>query len=189
MHLPIGTVARRATAVTFLALLSGGLAACGQNSSTRPDGSEIGSFELSYGGGASGTVSGFAVFFNPDPSTGNMFAVVGRDPDDPSEADTGFDLGRIGPLAEPGTYELTAFEDHPEDIFGLEILVESNGMSVQATGGTVTFTQVKPDLVQGTFEASLTGHMDGNQNITVTATGSFEAVSCEEHVENCPPEI
>lgn len=149
-----------------------------------------GSFELSYSGDASGSHSGVAIFFSDQgASTPNSFVLVGRDFSEAPDADTGFQVGRLGPVPDPGTYDLTAFEDPPEEIFGLGMQVDSRGLSAQATDGTVTFTEVGSDRVVGEFSATLAGRMDGNQNIAITATGSFEAVSCEENVENCPPDV
>lgn len=144
-----------------------------------------GSFDLSYRGDASGSHSGVAFFSNQESSTLNSFSVVGRDFSEAPDADTGFQVGRNGPMPEPGTYDLTAPEDTLTDMFVLGMQVDSKGLSAQATDGTVTFTEVNSDRVQGEFSATLTGRMESNQNITITATGSFEAVSCEDNVENC----
>lgn len=163
---------------------------CGGDSATGPGGSNsgTGSFELSYSGDTSGTISGISIFFN-DASAGDFFAAVGRDFTEAPDADTGFNLGRAGSLPVPGTYDLTAFEDGSNQIFGLSIQVDSNGLTTQATGGTVTFTDVNPDRVQGEFSATLTGQMNGEPSITITATGTFDAVSCVDNVENCPLEL
>ena len=159
---------------------------CGGESSSGPDGSsQAGSFELSYSGDTSGTISGVAIVFNA-ASTGSFFAIAGRDFSEAPDADTGFNLGRSGPPPAPGTYDLTAFGGGTGQIFGLSIQVDSNGLVAEATGGTVTFTDVNSDRVQGEFSATLTGGMQGDSNITLTATGTFDAVSCEDNVQNCP---
>lgn len=169
--------------LVFLVTLS--MSGCGSNSSTGPDDSsaEAGSFELSYSGDASGTISGRAIFDDseplPDGRTTETFVAAGRVSNVPSDSDSGFNLGRNSPPPRSGTFNLTAFDGGSTQEFGLQILDESNEMSVQATGGTVTFTDVTPNRVEGKFTATLTGNMAGNQNITVTANGTFDAPRCD----------
>lgn len=183
--MPVMIMRRRSFRSLVLVLLFTLSISCGSSSSTGPDDSsaETGSFEFSYSGDASGTISGRALFDDsaplPDGTTTETFVAVGRVPDAPSDSDSGFNLGRDSPPPRSGTFNLTAFDGGSTQEFGLEILDESNGMSVQATGGTVTFTEVSPNRVEGEFTATLTGNMAGNQNITVTATGTFDAPRCD----------
>lgn len=182
-----GVLERSFIPLVFVLLATVPLFGCGGNSSTGPadNSSDIGSFELSYSGDASGTVSGVALFDDsaplPDGTTKETFVAVGRVPDAPPESDTGFNLGRESPPPQSGTYDLTAFDfdGTQTQAFGLAVIDDSNDMSVQATGGTVTFTDVSPGRVQGSFTATLSGDMAGNQNVTVAATGTFDAPRCD----------
>lgn len=151
------------------------------------DDPQTGSFELSYGGDVSGSHSGVAIFDHQETSAGTVFVLFGRDFSEARDADTGFQVGRSGPMPRPETYDLTAFDGSLAELeqFGLGMQVDSRGLSAVATSGTITFADVDSDRVQGEFSATLTGHMDGDRDITITASGSFEAVSCEDSVENC----
>lgn len=168
----------------FAFLSTWSIPGCG-GSSTEPQETEssAGSFELSYSGDASGTISGRAIFDDssplPDGTTAEVFLAVGRVPGAPSDSDSGFQLGRISPPGQTGTYELTAFDGVSTQDFGLEVVDETDGMSVQASDGTITFTEVSPSRVQGRFTATLTGRMTGSQDITVSATGTFDAPRCD----------
>lgn len=166
------------------------LIGCGNGSSTGPEdtSSDLGSFEISYEGDASGSISGPA-FFNeleiegPD-QTFAAFSVFGVEVE---AQEDGFGMARLGGQPEPGTYDIVAATtaDPPEGAFGLTIYENTKNLSVESTDGTVTIDRSAADRFQGNFEATLTGFLSGT-GVTISATGSFDAVSCTQNVQNCP---
>lgn len=160
---------------------------CGNGSSTEPgsstgpghDGSDSGSFEISYTGDASGTISGPAFFGDIENQTGVFFSVFGAEA---GEEDL-FALVSVGRRPGTGTYDIV-HSVTAEGEFLLTVFENTKALTTQSTGGTLTVEGSTPDRVQGSFEATLAGGMSGS-GVTLSATGSFDAVSCEDNVEDC----
>lgn len=150
-----------------------------------------GSFEITYSGDVSGTISGLAFFLEQEAEgpEGSVvgFSVFGIEVDDQED---GFSLLKEGPQPGPGTYSIfdSRTAEPAEGEIGLIIYEDTKNLSVDAIDGTVTFNQSNSDRVTGSLEATLVGFMSGTE-VTISATGSFEAVSCVDNVENCPSSI
>lgn len=179
---------RSFTVLVLVSLVTFVFSACGDDTPSGPSGGELGSFEITYGGDVSGTISGPAFFLEQEVEgpEGSVvgFSVFGIEVDDQED---GFAMGETGSQPGPGTYSIydSRNAEPPEGEFGLTIYEDTKNLSVDAIGGTVTLTQSNSDRVTGSFEATLVGFMSGTE-VTISATGSFEAVSCEENVANCP---
>lgn len=165
---------------------------CGSDGSTGPGpgGTDLGSFEVSYDGDASGTISGPAFFGGNEFESGDRtivsFSVFGVEIEN---EENGFGLTRLGRQPGPGTYDIhdARTDDPPEGSIRLFIEDDTNSLSVQSTDGTLTIDRSDADRVIGSFDATLIG-VRGGTEVTVSATGTFEAVPCEDNVENCPPD-
>lgn len=177
---------RTLSVLVLVSLVTLFLSACGDDTPNGPNGGELGSFEITYGGDVSGTISGPAFFLEHEfqgETTG--FSVFGIEVE---HQEDGFAIVRTAPQPEPGTYDIhdSRTGEPAEGEFGLTIYEDTKNLSVDAIDGTVTFNQSNADRVRGSFEATLVGSMSGT-DVTISATGSFEAVSCEDNVANCPP--
>lgn len=183
---------RSEDSLVLLLLIALSVVACGGDGPTGlgPGGTDLGSFEVSYDGDASGTISGPAFFLGNEIESGDRtivsFSVIGVEIENEED---GFGLTRLERQPEPGTYDIhdASTDDPPEGSFGLFVEEDTNSLSVQSTDGTLTIDRSDADRVTGSFDATLVGFRSGTE-VTVSATGTFEAVPCEDNVENCPPD-
>lgn len=162
------------------------LSGCGDDS-TGPDqtSSSSGSFEVSYSGDASGTISGGASFGEvEDPPqsfpTSGTFAVAGYETDDQQD---GFILMTASSRPEPGTYEVVSAIEREGPFIAIVHELTKN-LTTKSVSGTVTIEESSADRVEGTFDATLGGSMSGG-GVLISATGSFTAVPCEEGDVSC----
>lgn len=178
------------TSLALVVLFSVSIFGCGGGDApTGPD--DLGSFEITYSGDESGTISGPAFFHEvtgdaPEQTSFGIFGFDGETPEDH------FSLIQINTQPGQGTYDIQDAQTiEPGDrVFGLAFTLGTKDLSLFPIGGTVTLDRSDADRVTGTFEASLMGVVlgdEGSEEITVSAKGTFDAVPCEDNVEDCPP--